>query len=193
MQLPLELTFRDDTKSDAIENLIREKADKLDRYHPRIMSCRVAVEQPHHRESPGYRVRLDITVPPGTEIVVERGGTAKGEDGDLHALVLDAFDAARRQLQKLAEQQRGDQKRHPEQEVRAFVSKLFDDYGFIEAIDGREIYFHRNSVVNAEFDQVEIGSGVAFEEERGEEGPQASSVRILVPHRPADAGEGTGS
>ena len=44
--------------------------------------------------------------------------------------------------------------------------------------DGREIYFHRNSVLNGRFDRLERGAKVRFIEEMGEKGPQASTVVV---------------
>jgi len=52
-------------------------------------------------------------------------------------------------------------------------------YGFIKSLDGREIYFHKNSLPAGEFDRLEIGTGVRWAEEQGEKGPQASSLRIV--------------
>jgi len=59
--------------------------------------------------------------------------------------------------------------------------KLFSEegYGFLETPDGREIYFHRNSVIGSDFDRLEIGTEVRFAEETGEQGPQASTVTIV--------------
>ena len=54
--------------------------------------------------------------------------------------------------------------------------------GFIETADGREIYFHRNSVLNDAFSRLAPGTRVAFSEEMGEKGPQASSVKLLGKH-----------
>ena len=48
--------------------------------------------------------------------------------------------------------------------------------------DGREIYFHRNSVLNGGFARLKPGTAVAFAEEDGEKGPQASTVRLLGKH-----------
>jgi cold shock CspA family protein len=59
------------------------------------------------------------------------------------------------------------------------VTRLFEDYGFLRSIDGAEIYFHRNSVLSPGFEALRVGAGVAFAEELGEKGPQASSVRIV--------------
>ncbi|MGO9847760.1 MAG: cold-shock protein [Methylocella sp.] len=57
-----------------------------------------------------------------------------------------------------------------------------DDYGFIETSDGREVYFHRNSVLDNAFDRLTVGSEVRFVEEIGQKGPQASTVRLVGKH-----------
>ena len=65
--------------------------------------------------------------------------------------------------------------------TRARIAKLFPEekYGFLETPDGREIYFHSNSVLQPGFDHLEVGAEVHFAEERGEQGPQASTVSFL--------------
>jgi cold shock CspA family protein len=55
------------------------------------------------------------------------------------------------------------------------------EFGFLETSDGREIYFHRNSVLDG-FEHLSVGSRVSFAEEMGEKGPQASTVRLLGKH-----------
>jgi len=61
------------------------------------------------------------------------------------------------------------------------VSKLFahEGYGFIATGEGREVYFHRNSVLNGGFDRLDVGTRVRFAEEAGKEGPQASTVELV--------------
>jgi cold shock CspA family protein len=49
-------------------------------------------------------------------------------------------------------------------------------YGFIETADGREVYFHRNSVRDDAFEHLTVASEVRFVEEMGEKGPQAKRV-----------------
>ena len=51
-------------------------------------------------------------------------------------------------------------------------------YGFIVSADGRDVYFHRNSVRNERFEDMEEGMEVVFVEEQGLRGPQASSVKL---------------
>jgi cold shock CspA family protein len=57
------------------------------------------------------------------------------------------------------------------------------EFGFLESPDGREIYFHRNSVLDGGFSRLTVGARVAFAEAMGEKGPQASTVRPLGKHR----------
>ena len=173
MELPLQITSHDFALNPGIEAEIRERADRLDTYYNRIMRCRVVIEAPvahHHRGGP-FKVHLDLTVP-RAELVVNRQA-----DEDLLVAIRDAFDAMRRQLEDYVRQNRGDVKVH---ETPPFgrIAKLFpqDDYGFIATADGREIYFHRNSVLDPGFVQLQVGTEVRFVEEQGGKGPQASTV-----------------
>lgn len=67
----------------------------------------------------------------------------------------------------------------------AKVNQLFraKGYGFLLTGDGREIYFHKDSVLNQAFGHLRVGSTVTFAEEQGDKGPQASSVKIAAKHR----------
>ena len=56
------------------------------------------------------------------------------------------------------------------------------EFGFLEAADGHEVYFHRNSVLDGGFSRLAAGSRVTFVEEAGEKGPQASTVKLLGKH-----------
>ena len=55
---------------------------------------------------------------------------------------------------------------------------LAGEFGFIETQDGREIYFHRDAVLDGAFNRMVLGSEVRFVEEEGENGPQARIVRL---------------
>jgi cold shock CspA family protein len=141
-----------------------------------------------------------MTVPGGPPIVVshepslhDRMKDAEEEvhhkDDEIQAVhryarvaVHEAFDAARRRLEDFAREQRGVLKAHEEPAHGEVVelSKV-DGYGFIQAGEGR-IYFNRASVLDGGFDALEVGAQVAFVEEKGEKGPQASTVRVLGKH-----------
>jgi ribosome-associated translation inhibitor RaiA len=86
--------------SPATETLIRERAQKLARFHDRIGACRVVVEAHHRHQRKGriYHVRIDLTVP-GHEIVVGRERDQDHSHEDIKVAVGDAFDAARRRLE----------------------------------------------------------------------------------------------
>ena len=198
MQLPIQITWRDMEPSSAVEAKIREEAAKLDEFYDRIMSCRVMIEIPHQHRHRGYRfhIRIDLTVP-GSEVVVNHEPTLHGslqrleeeerakeeevsaQHKDIYVAIHDAFKVARRQLQDYARKQNGAVKHH-EAAPQARISKLFPEegYGFLETEDGAEIYFHKNSVLDYDFDKLEIGTEVSFIEEMGNKGPQASSVRV---------------
>ncbi len=50
-------------------------------------------------------------------------------------------------------------------------------FGFIRSSDGQEIFFHRSSLQQLNFDGLKEGEAVDYEMERGEKGPRATSVR----------------
>ncbi len=173
MQRPLTITARDFALSDAFDAEIREKAAGLDTYFNRITGCDVTVEAPvdHHRKGGPFAVQIRLTVP-GRELMANH----QSEEG-LAAAVRESFDAIQRQLEDYVREHRGAAKVH-EEAAQARVSKLFPDYGFLETPDGREIYFHCNSVLNDGFEKLQVGTHVHFAEEQGNEGPQASTVTI---------------
>jgi cold shock CspA family protein/ribosome-associated translation inhibitor RaiA len=170
--------------SEAIEALVREKAARLDTFAHHIMSCRVVVEPAgkHHLHGNLYEVHIDLTLP-GEEIAVTREPSEHTEYRDIHVALRDAFDSARRQLEDYVRRRRGAVKTL-ETAPHARVSKLLpqEDYGFIETPDGREIYFHRHSVLHEGFDDLQIGTEVTFVEEEGKKGPQASTVKRVGRH-----------
>ena len=184
MQLPLQISFRQMKYSPALEAQIREKAASLDKFAGRIMSCRVVVQPAgkHHVSGNQYEVRIDLKLP-GGEMVSTREPSEHKEYKEIGVAIRDAFDTAARQLEDYVRIQRGDVKFHAGL-PHARVSKLIpaDDYGFLATSEGRELFFHRNSVLNESFDRLQVGTEVAFEEEEGERGPQASTVKIVGRH-----------
>jgi cold shock CspA family protein len=181
MGIPIEIVFREvSLPREPVEAEVRKRAEKLERFHAGIINCRVVVEAPHRRRREGniYMVKIDLAVPNRT-IVVDREHRKRREHEDVFVAIRDAFDAAGRRLEEHARLERGDVKAH-QSEPRGVVSRLFpgEGYGFIEEFGGREIYFHRHSVLDG-FDELEVGAEVRFEEEEGEKGPQASTVKIL--------------
>jgi cold shock CspA family protein/ribosome-associated translation inhibitor RaiA len=204
MDIPLRITFRNMAPSAAVEANIKERAAKLSAFYDGILDGHVIVEAPHrhHRKGKSYQVRIDLFVP-GGELVVnrepkrlkpaklgapdetERAMVEHHEPGrhaaheDLYVAIRDAFAAAGRKLQDYARRRRGEVKAR-EVPPRARITRLFpqENYGFLETLDGREIYFHKNAVIAPAFDRLRVGAEVQFAEELGEKGPQATSVRM---------------
>ena len=184
MQIPLQITFHDMDHSDAVEVKIKEKVAHLEKFCDEIIGCRVAVEAPHEHHHKGklYHVRINLTVP-GDEIVVSREHHMDHAHEDLYVVIRDAFGAAQRQLEDYVRRHRNKVKSHeipPHGQVIKLVPE--EDYGMIETTDGRQVYFHRNSIVDGDFDRLQIGSKVHFVEEAGEQGPQASTVHVDGKH-----------
>lgn len=186
MRIPLQISFRGMDHSAAIEQNIRERARKIERFYENIMGCRIVVEAPHHHHHKGnlYHIRIDITAPDG-ELVVSRKPDQHHAHEDVYVAIRDAFRAAQRQLEDYARKRRGHVKRHeatPHGRIVAMYPEM--DYGTIETPDGREIYFHRNTIVEADFDKLTEGMAVRFVEEMGDQGPQATTVHLVGKHHP---------
>jgi cold shock CspA family protein len=139
------------------------------------------VEAPHAHQRKGglFHTRIDLTLP-SEIIVVNREPDLNKATGDVYVSMRDAFAAARRQLQEYVRRRKGEVKTH-ESVPQGRISVLYPemDYGRIISAEGDDIYFHRNSILNADFDALKVGAKVSYVEEQGDEGPQASSVRVL--------------
>lgn len=179
----MELSFDIKAATKPFEDLVRERAGKLEKICDYLSSCRVAVEEKQKYMESGtpYRVRVDLTVPPKHELVaVTEPGQGEMHD-DLSSVIIRTFEAAERQLNKLVEKQRGEVKSHPAQQKVGIVSRIFPEegYGFLRKEDEEDIYFHRNSVLNDEFDKMSVGTAARYVLETGDEGPQASTVQVI--------------
>ncbi len=102
MVLPLQVTFRKMDPSPFVRGRIKERADKLERFHDRIVGCRVVVEAPHRHHHKGklYAVSVEVKVP-GSTITSHRSPGERHSHEDVYVAVRDAFDAVERQIQDL--------------------------------------------------------------------------------------------
>jgi cold shock CspA family protein/ribosome-associated translation inhibitor RaiA len=183
MQIPLKIAFEGGlTATDALRERIEQEVGKLERFSDRITACRVAVigRSGHQHQGDLFQIRIQIVMPGRADIMIDRNPSADHAHEDPYVAIRDAFKAARRRLQDHERRSAGQTKAH-EAPPHGHVARLIaeQDYGFIETSDGREIYFHRNAVVNDEFDNLETGSEVRFVESEGDKGPQASTVHLI--------------
>lgn len=191
MQTPVQVSFKGAQESDAVQAAAWRHAEELEHFFGRITSCRVVIESRHHHHRKGnlYTVRIDMTVP-GSEIVINREHPLDHAHEDVYVAMRDAFRAARRRLEDHVRVMQGQVKAHAGP-AAGRVARVFPDegYGFISTPEGREVYFHRRSIVAGDFARLRPGDEVAFTEEPGEKGPQASSVHVSRPHGSRHAGE----
>ena len=61
------------------------------------------------------------------------------------------------------------------------IKRLIRDkgFGFISVLDGRDIFFHQNSVLDTNFADLKEGQEVECDVEKSDRGPRAVNVRIV--------------
>jgi cold shock CspA family protein len=185
MQTPIKIDFQGmDAKPDVRAAIVKH-VDQLEERFGRLTSGRIVVKAPggHHRTGGLYEINIHLALPEGRAVNIDRTPQNDERFADLNFALNDAFKRARRQLQDQARKLQGQVKQHegpPLGTVKA-IDPL-GEFGFIEASDGREIYFHRNSVLNGGFSDLTVGARVTFAEEIGDKGPQASTVKVMGKH-----------
>src|SRR5213082_1391815 len=114
MQLPIKITYRGLEKSDKIDDLVNEYAARLEKFCDHINRCAVAIEQPNHGHQKGnpYRVRIDVTVSRGHELVADESQTDNGSHQPLNKVIHHAFKTMERELRRVVDKQRRDVKTH---------------------------------------------------------------------------------
>ena len=141
-----------------------------------ITHVRVRLTEHDHRSPDDSHSVLIVVQIPGHTI------TAEKQQGTFEEAIHDTFDAVAVELEKIREKRASHEVNVSAPPERGIVTKLLpaDDYGFIALEDGTEVYFHRNAVRDAVFEQMD-GMEVSLNVEPGEKGPQATVVQPLPP------------
>jgi len=183
METPIEIDFQGMAAQPRVRSEIDKHIDELEQRFGRITAGRVVLKGPggHHRTGQ-YEINIRLALPDGREVNVGRTPQEDDRQTDLTFAISDAFKHARRQLQDQVRRMQGEVKQH-EGEPIATVARIdpSGEFGFLETADGREVYFHRHSVIGNT--TLEEGTRVTFVEEEGEKGPQASTVKVLGKHQ----------
>lgn len=183
-----EIDFQGLEPREDVRAKVEEKIAHLERLYGRMTACRVVVKGPggHHRTGGHYDVNIHIALPDGREVAVSRAADPDERFQDVWFALGDAFRRADRQLEDAVREIRGDVKHH-EAAPAGVVKSLSqaDGFGLLESADGREIYFHRNSVAEPGFGSLTVGERVEFLEEDGAKGPQARRVTPLRQSAPS--------
>lgn len=185
MQTPVEIDFQGLSAKPEVHASIEKHVAGLEQRYGRVTACRVVLKGPggHHRTGGLYEVNIRLALPNGREVNVGRTAQADERHADLSFAINDAFKHARRQLQDQVRQLQGQVKQHESQPTGTVKSlDASGEFGFLQAADGHEVYFHRNSVLDGAYDRLAVGTQVTFVEEMGEKGPQASTVKPLGKH-----------
>jgi cold shock CspA family protein/ribosome-associated translation inhibitor RaiA len=185
MQTPVEIDFQGMDATPEIRAAIDTQVARLQDRYGRATACRIVLKSPSGRHQTGglYEVNIRLALPDGREVNVGRTPNADERHSDVAFALNDAFKRARRRLQDHVRRLQNNVKQHEAPPIATVVRiDPSGDFGFLESADGREIYFHRNSVLD-ERKLLEVGARVSFAEEMGDKGPQASTVKLLGKHK----------
>jgi len=102
MPSSLQIVFHQLEPWPGAEAVLRERAQRLERFCPDLMSCRIVVEetQKHHHLGRPVAVRVEVRVP-GQALTVNRQ-----HDTDFKVAAREAFEAMTRRLEDLARRRR---------------------------------------------------------------------------------------
>lgn len=105
MDKPLEIAFQGMEKSRALEAKIAERVVRLEKHFDRITHTRVVVAAPHRHSQKGkiYQIKIEIGIPDHAPLVITHEPVVSHANQDLQTAIRDAFDAARRSLDDMAE------------------------------------------------------------------------------------------
>lgn len=191
MERPLQIAFKNMASSQFLEQLIRDRVERLQRFHPNITGARVVVEVPHRSSESGKTpigISVDIDVP-GHKPIVAKGEQDRREmKGDQTAIVNRVFEAVERQLGQIASIKSHEVKNQSaDSGDTGIVVRLFpeENYGFVEVKGAADLYFSRDVVASDAFDEIKVGMvvHVTRAQNEGPMGPQASSVKLLGARR----------
>ena len=188
MQVPLEIAFHNIEHSDRAETQIRDHVARLEDIYSRLTACRVRVDQraTNSNETIPPVVRIEISVPGFKDIVVAHEPDRlqrKFQRPDLNNAIHEAFRIAERQLSEFKERLTDRTAAMMHEAANEFAGQVAEitpaeDYGFLLNKEGGMLYFHRNSLLNGDFDRMKRGDQVSYIEDVGDTGPIATKVRI---------------
>jgi ribosomal subunit interface protein len=102
-----QVLFRGLEHSQAVEEAVQKRAEKLERYSDQILSLKVTVESPHNNHHKGkvFHVGVEALIP-NHDIVVNHDQHDKHAHEDIYVAIRDTFDAVERQIKEINEKKR---------------------------------------------------------------------------------------
>jgi ribosome-associated translation inhibitor RaiA len=170
--------------------MIREHVARLERIYDRLTTCRVRVDQRNQNANHSIPpvVHIEISVPGHKDIVVAHEPDhlqRKFQAPDLHNAIHEAFRIAELRLSKFKDKLTDRTSEQAHEAASIFTGQVAElvpgnDHGFLMTKEGGLLYFHRNSVLTGNFDELRRGDDVTYVEDLGDTGPTASKVRATV-------------
>lgn len=183
-----QIVFEHMDSSDAVRERILAELDDIEQTFGRITSARVSMSPPprEHQKGHLWRANIHLILPGGREVAVSNNPHEGRPEDDIHSALDGAFAVARRQLRNQSDRMGEKFTGLAGAEQIGQVIRLMpeDGYGFIVTPSGHEVWFSQRKVKHNEFKNIQIGTRVYFEEELGDQGPLATTVRIAhdAPH-----------
>lgn len=188
MHAPIEMLFRGVERTTELSDEIQDKLNALEEDVERIDRCRVLVEgvEGELLNEKNYRVQIQLSVP-RREVFVGREIDEHHEYDDPFIAVDDAFEMLRDQLHDHVEDRYTDPE-HSAVGLRGIIAKIClpegpehpeHGLGTISTCDGREFPFQAQDLVDVEFQRLELGSQVEFEEGTGAGRSRAASIHLV--------------
>ena len=192
MQVPVEIAFHNIEPADWARKSIQDHIERLERIYGRITTCRVRVDQRNRnaRETIPPVVHIEIAVPGHPDLVVSHDPSflqKRFQSPDLHNAINEAFRIAETRLSKFKDKRADHESQGVHEAANLFLGQVVEitpdeDFGFLMSKEGGLLYFHRNSVLVGNFDDLRRGDDVTYIEAMGDTGPIATKVRVARRH-----------
>ncbi len=123
-----QVVFRGIDHSQAVEDAVQKRAEKLERFSDQILGLRVTLESPHNNHHKGkvYHVGVEAFIP-NHDIVVNHEQHDKHSHEDIYVAIRDSFDAVERQIKDFYEKQRRQSRQNRHNEALIDNTTLADD------------------------------------------------------------------
>jgi hypothetical protein len=174
--------------SEWAESQIRAHIAELEKIYGRLTACRVRVDQraTNNKDTIPPVVRIELGIPGRGDVVVSHEPEhlqRKYQRPELRNAIHEAFRKAERQLLDIKTNRDGrtkDVHHDTANQLRGEVAEItpHEDFGFLITATGGLLYFHRNSMLNGDFDALQRGDAIYYVEAVGDTGPIATKVRV---------------
>ena len=185
MQESPEITFKNMDVSEVLEARIRDRLDRLERFHHGIIGARVVVDRPHKSPGSGKNelvIQVEVEIP-GKFLTSKSQEMPREAKDDQGAVVTHVFDAMERQLDTAVAREKRETKAHDARHETGRIARLFptQGYGFVQVGEGDatgELYFTENILHGLAMDELEPGMMVTVmrAHDDGPMGPMARWV-----------------